>query len=192
MYFEFPYGNEEELNTGVLRWSALIRDCGGDHSGSWGALTKRDQQRLKSFRHSLPESINKIIAQNKRDDSRIHKVGTDMAVPNKSLEVMMDYYRTVLEGEKIRHVIFGHIGNNHLHVNMIPSSYDELLRAKELYRSFARKAVKLGGSVSAEHGIGKLKRDFLKIQYPEGAIEEMQNIKAVVDPDGVFNPGNVI
>jgi D-lactate dehydrogenase (cytochrome) len=192
VYFEFSCRDEEGLSTGVLRWSTLIRDCGGDHSGSWGALTKRDQGRLKTFRHSLPESINKIIAHNKLADSRIHKVGTDMAVPDNRLEEMMAFYRTVLRGEKIRHVIFGHIGNNHLHVNMIPSSYEELRRAKELYHGFALKAVNLGGSVSAEHGIGKLKRDFVKIQYPEKAIEEMQNIKAAFDPDRVFNPGNVI
>jgi D-lactate dehydrogenase (cytochrome) len=144
------------------------------------------------FEFTYPDEEELSREENKRTDSRIHKVGTDMAVPDNRLEEMMAFYRTVLRGEKIRHVIFGHIGNNHLHVNMIPSSYDELRRAEELYRDFALKAVKLGGSVSAEHGIGKLKRDFLKIQYPHGAIEEMQNIKASLDPDRVFNPGNVI
>ncbi len=104
----------------------------------------------------------------------------------------MKFYREVLEGERIASVIFGHIGNNHLHVNMIPDNYDELVRAKELYRRFAGKAVSLGGTVSAEHGIGKLKKDYLAILYPQNAIDEMKAIKDTLDPLNILNPGNVI
>ncbi len=192
VYFEFSYGGEDALKESVSALTALIDQCHGDRSISWGALTKRDQLRLKSFRHALPESINKIIALNKQKDNRIHKVGTDMAVPDQHLKDMVQVYRATLEKERIRHVIFGHIGNSHLHVNMIPSTYDELIRAKELYKSFAQKAVEMGGSVSAEHGIGKLKRDFLRIQYSDGAIGEMRAAKDAVDPTHMLNPGDVL
>jgi len=120
------------------------------------------------------------------------KVGTDMAVPDLHLKDMMESYRSMLATERIRHVIFGHIGNNHLHVNMIPSNYDELLRAKKLYLSFAKRAVDMGGSVSAEHGIGKLKKEFLTIQYGEEAIGEMRAVKNALDPGHLLNPGDVL
>ena len=192
VYFEFTYDGEGLLKERVSSWTALIDQCHGDRRTAWGALTRRDQLRLKGFRHALPESINKIIALNKRKDSRIHKVGTDMAVPDLYLKDMMQFYRSALERERIRHVIFGHIGNSHLHVNMIPSNYDELLRAKELYMSFAQRAVDMGGSVSAEHGIGKLKREFLKIQYSQGAVGEMRAVKDAIDPGHMLNPGDVL
>ena len=192
VYFEFSYDGEQALKNAVSSITALIDRCHGNGSVSWGALTKRDQLRLKSFRHALPESINKIIAHNKQKDNRIHKVGTDMAVPDEHLKDMVQVYRTTLEKERIRHVIFGHIGNSHLHVNMIPSSHEELLRSKQLYRSFAEKAVAMGGSVSAEHGIGKLKRDFLTIQYTDKEIAEMRAAKDALDPEHMLNPGDVI
>jgi len=165
---------------------------GGDPALAWGALTRRDQLRLKSFRHALPESINQIVARHKLQDERIHKVGTDMAVPDRCLKQIMSHYRDVLSRERIRHVIFGHVGNNHLHVNMLPSTYEELGRAKDLYRGFAKKAVELGGSVSAEHGIGKLKREFLRIQFSPEALEEMRAVKAAVDPRNLLNPETVL
>ena len=192
VYFESDFGDGIGPEDVVREFHGLIDECGGDPDTSWGSLTRRDLARLKSFRHALPETINALIAGNKQKDVRIHKVGTDMAVPDGDLGEMMSCYRTLLSEAGIRHVIFGHIGNNHLHVNMIPSSFEELGLAKELYVRFSRKAVSLGGTVSAEHGIGKLKKDYLHILYPDAVIEEMKRIKASVDPDGLLNPGDVL
>ena len=148
--------------------------------------------RLKAFRHALPESVNKIISQRKKKDERIHKVGTDMAVPDGYIKEIIQYYREELGHERLESVIFGHIGNSHLHVNMIPANHAQLLKSRDLYKKFAQKAVSLGGTVSAEHGIGKLKKDYLRILYPPDVLEEMMAIKSSLDPDHVLNPGNVI
>jgi D-lactate dehydrogenase (cytochrome) len=190
VYFEFT--GESGLRPQFEAWAELIKGHGGDPGLAWGALTRRDQLRLKSFRHALPESINQIIARHKLQDERIHKVGTDMAVPDRFLREIMSHYRDVLSRERIRHVIFGHVGNNHLHVNMLPSTYEELNRAKGLYRGFAKKAVEMGGSVSAEHGIGKLKKEFLRIQFSQAALEEMQAVKDALDPGHLLNPDTVL
>jgi D-lactate dehydrogenase (cytochrome) len=196
VYFESVITGHDSANESIrkdlCRWEELIRDSGGDPSRAWGALTLRDNMRLKSFRHAVPEMINSIIASRKLSNPNIHKVGTDMAVPDQHLEKIMHYYRSVLEKESISAVIFGHIGNNHLHVNMIPDSDGELARAKELYRMFAEKAVQLGGSVSAEHGIGKLKKPYLAIQYPTRYIEQMRAVKKALDPNGLMNPGTMV
>ncbi len=175
-----------------IKWKELIQHFGGDPSIAWGAINKRDLMRLKIFRHAVPEMVNKIIAQNKLYNPRIHKVGTDMAVPDRALKEIMHYYRTLLAKDRLKTVIFGHIGNNHLHVNILPRSDAELASAKNLYRKFAEKAVSLGGSISAEHGIGKMKKEYLHIQYPKKSIDEMKAIKRALDPHHLLNPGNVI
>ncbi len=197
VYFESAVFRDEKpegdnLKAEFLKWKKLIEEAGGDPQSAWAVLNKRDMMRLKALRHAVPESVNKIIAQKKLKDGRIHKVGTDIAVPDEHLKEIMKFYRELLEAERIASVIFGHIGNNHLHVNMIPDNYDELVRAKELYRRFAGKAVSLGGTVSAEHGIGKLKKDYLAILYPQNAVDEMKAIKDTLDPLNILNPGNVI
>ena len=56
---------------------------------------------------------------------------------------------------------------------------------------FARRAVELGGTVSAEHGLGKRKRGLLEIQYSAAEIEAMKAVKRRLDPAGILNPGNL-
>jgi len=55
----------------------------------------------------------------------------------------------------------------------------------------ARKAVELGGTISGEHGIGKLKRTHLGLQYPDPVIEVMRAVKERLDPCGILAPGNI-
>jgi len=66
---------------------------------------------------------------------------------------------------------------------------DELRWGKELALSIARRAVELGGTVSAEHGIGKLKHAFLTLQYGDEGVREMAAVKAALDTSGVLNRG---
>ena len=155
------------------------------------ALNKRDHGRLKKFRHQVPEKINSIIAERKKSIPSLHKVGTDFSVPSGKLREMMSFYRETLNKSGVEYYIFGHIGNNHVHVNMIPRSEEELQKAKILYRRFCEKAVKLGGSVSAEHGIGKLKKEYLRILFDDSTISQMKKIKMTLDPEGMLNPGNL-
>jgi D-lactate dehydrogenase (cytochrome) len=144
---------------------------------------------MKRFRHALPERINALISERKREIPELTKVGTDMAVPLVALATMMAEYRAGLEAERLERCIFGHIGNGHLHVNILPRSADEMRRGRALYKEFARRAVALGGSVAGEHGIGRLKREFMPIQYDEAAIEAMRRVKRACDPQGILNPG---
>ena len=88
-------------------------------------------------------------------------------------------------------MIFGHIGNDHLHVNVISRNEEEYLRGKEIYEGWARRVSELGGSVSAEHGVGKLKREFLRIMYGEKSIGEMRKLKKVFDPKGILGRDNI-
>ena len=67
----------------------------------------------------------------------------------------------------------------------------EYERAKELELAFVKKSVSLGGTISAEHGIGKTKREFLKLLYGEKGIREMFAVKKVLDPNLILGRGNI-
>jgi len=108
--------------------------------------------RLHRLRHAIPAGINEQIVRN-----GMPKVGTDLAVPDAGLTEMMDHY----EASPLPHALFGHIGDNHLHLNLLPRTDAELEQARAFYDELARHAIALGGTVSAEHGIGKLKREQL-------------------------------
>jgi D-lactate dehydrogenase (cytochrome) len=115
-----------------------------------------------------------------------------MAVPDEAIRDYLKFYRDILEAQGMEYVIFGHVGDNHLHVNMLPRNNEEVKQGMDNYMLFAKKAVELGGTVAAEHGIGKLKRGFLEVMYGEKGIQEMQAVKRAMDPKWLLNRENMI
>ena len=139
----------------------------------------------------MPEAVNLLIDERKRSNAELTKLGTDMSVPDEHLEAVIAMYNAGLRENGLESVIFGHIGNNHVHVNILPNSIEEYDRGKSLYLTWARQIVELGGSVSAEHGIGKIKVAFLKLMYGEEGIAQMRALKRLFDPEMALNVGNL-
>ena len=119
-------------------------------------------------------------------------MGTDYAVPLSRDREMLAFYRERLEAElPERYVIFGHLGDAHLHVNMLPATAEEAARATALLKEFAVHAVELGGTVSAEHGLGKRKASLLPLQFAEEEIESMRAVKRRLDPGWLLGQGTL-
>ena len=74
---------------------------------------------------------------------------------------------------------------------MFPKSEKEYSDSKSVAMAFIKKSVSLGGTVSAEHGIGKLRREYLKVLYGEKGIKEMIRIKKILDPNLILGSGNI-
>jgi len=104
---------------------------------------------------------------------------------------MLAFYHAELMQHGLEYVIFGHIGDAHVHVNILPKSPDEFEAGQRLMRHFARHAVSLGGTVSAEHGLGKRKAHLLEMQYTPTQIESMKAVKRRFDPQWLLNRGNL-
>ena len=153
---------------------------------SWFATNQQDHAKLREFRHALPVLMNEWFARYKQ-----RKVSTDMAVPDDSFAEMLNFYRDALRGGELRYTIFGHIGDNHVHVNILPRDEAEAAKAWEIYRRFISRAVELGGTISAEHGIGKLKREYLREMYGDDHLREMAAVKRAFDPAGILGRGNM-
>ncbi|MCP4629783.1 MAG: FAD-binding protein [bacterium] len=190
LFFEFEFAPMADR----LDYTALentIKNGGASIADSWAAYESRELQRLKDFRHILPETVNAIIAERKKQHPELHKLGTDLAVPDDRLRDMWRIYKKALDKADLQWVALGHIGNNHIHINILPRNGVELQKGLEIYKQFAAKALEFGGTVSAEHGIGKMKIKFLELMYSSGQIREMRAVKLAFDPQGLLNPGNI-
>ncbi len=154
---------------------------------SWFATSATDRERFRVFRHTLAEKANDRVRR-----TGFVKFGTDYAVPLDKNREMMAIYRRVLDADSPgRYVIYGHIGDAHVHVNSFPETRDQFERGKEIMTDLAREAVKLGGTVGAEHGLGKRKAHLLEIQYPPDQIEAMKAVKRRFDPDWLLGQGTL-
>jgi FAD/FMN-containing dehydrogenase len=168
-------------------WPDRLDTSGALTDASWFATTARDRERFRAFRHALPEIVNDLVRRR-----GFMKFSSDHAVPLDRNEEMLAYYRSTLEAVfPRRYVIFGHICDAHLHVNILPESDDDSARARQLMTEFARHAVALGGTVSAEHGLGKRKAHFLELQFTPSEIDSMKDVKRRFDPAWLLGRGTL-
>jgi D-lactate dehydrogenase (cytochrome) len=167
-------------------WMELLSEHRALADQSWFATNEPDQAKLREFRHALPVLMNEWFARYQQ-----RKVSTDMAVPDEEFAGMLRFYQDALRGGDLRYTIFGHIGDNHVHVNILPRDDQEAEKAWTIYRTFIRRAVDVGGTISAEHGIGKLKREYLRELYGDEHLREMAALKRAFDPAGILGRGNM-
>ncbi len=185
IYFEqeITAAIEEESMTD---WLTLLESEKALVDDSWFATNEHDLAQMRDFRHQLPMLINEWLSQHNQ-----RKISTDMAVSDETFPEMLGFYKETLQANALHYVIFGHIGDNHVHVNILPLNENEDARARDIYGQFIRRALQLGGTVSAEHGIGKLKRDFLVALYGDEHLREMAALKRAFDPACILGRGNI-
>ncbi len=184
VWFEQELNSNEELL--LEKWISLINEFEADEESAWFAFSDSDKKNIAQFRHSLPEKVNEYIS--KRN---LRKLGTDVAVPHDKFERLYFYSKNEVEKENIRYVAFGHFGNSHVHLNMLPKNQKEYEIGKLIYKEICSKAIELGGTVSAEHGIGKIKTDYLLEMYGEENLKKMYSVKKTLDPNLILGRGNI-
>jgi FAD/FMN-containing dehydrogenase len=168
-------------------WEQRLTECHALMDASWIALESRDRERFRKFRHAIPE----LLVEMSRQRGFLY-MGTDYAVPLDRDREMLAFYRERLEAELPQsYLIYGHLGDAHLHVNMLPATEAEARLSTALLKEFAAHAVTLGGTVSAEHGLGKRKASLLRLQFSAEQIAAMQRVKARLDPQGLLGRGTL-
>ena len=181
---EQPYGaavivemeGEPDLNmTGALE------------SESWFGSSAADRERFRQFRHRLPERIHEKLRRN-----GFVVLATDYAVPvERNRDILAVYRSELTKSFGDRFVMFGHIGDAHVHTEILPETQQEWERGNSLAVELAHEVVAMGGTVGAEHGLGKRKAHLLGIQYGPAEIEAMRAVKRRFDPLGLLGQGNL-
>jgi D-lactate dehydrogenase (cytochrome) len=185
VFFEQETTIETEVRL-MGAWLSLLERHGALVDDSWFGTNVHDRAEMRAFRHALPVMVNEWLARRGQ-----RKVSTDMAVPDDAFPQMLEFYKVSLRESRLQYVIFGHIGDNHVHVNILPRDDVEAFAARELYMRFIRRAVSLGGTVSAEHGVGKIKREYMRELYGDTHLREMAELKRAFDPACVLGRGNI-
>ncbi len=124
-----------------------------------------DRERFRKFRHALPELVNDTVRQR-----GWLKMGSDYAVPLAHNREMLRYYRQGLEPSfRADTSSSGHIGDAHVHVNILSRDGVEFEGARDLHADFAREAVRLGGDSVRGARAGQAEGALLELQYTAGA-----------------------
>jgi len=185
LFFEQDVASQEEYDLCLEDWYEFLEKEEVLLDDSWFAQGPKDVEKFNDFRHQLPLMINE-------ENSRLGRVkmGTDMAVDDEHFGKMMEFYRDELTASDLDFVMFGHIGDNHLHINLLPDG-NQMGRARGTYAILVEQILKWGGTISAEHGVGKLKKRYYHKMIGDEALAELKKIKKFLDPDGRFGVGNL-
>ena len=192
VYAEWHAPEAETAETALMAAAERLPDFDGNIDASILADNHHDMEKLKLFRHAVPEMVNSSIDERRKAHPGLVKLGTDMSVPDARLADVLDLYETDLAASGLEHLTFGHIGANHLHVNILPRNPADYHAGRALYSRWASQVIQWGGSISAEHGIGKIKRDLFRQMAGETSLSQMRALKRVFDPDWMLNPGTLL
>lgn len=178
------HGSETSAAEDAQRFGEVVAEMGGAHF-DW-ATTTEDRNRLWKMRHG---AYSACIA------SRPGSMGlvTDICVPISRLAEAVAETRADIAESGLPGPILGHVGDGNFHAVLLieRGNRDELRTAKSLARRMAERALRLGGTITGEHGVGMGKTDLMALEHGD-AWEVMARIKRALDPEGILNPGKVV
>lgn len=148
------------------------------------ADTAMQKDELWKIRRTMPESVK---------SNSIYKE-EDTVVPRAALPKLIKGIKEIGGRYGFESVCYGHAGDGNLHVNIIKSGMsdeDWKNKLKDGIVEVFELTSALGGTISGEHGIGLVQKDFMPIKYSEIHLNLMRSIKKVFDPAGILNPGKI-
>ncbi len=137
-------------------------------------------------------ALRRIVGEAVKSHSVYREI--DTVVPRAELPVLLKAIKETGRKYGLRSVCYGHAGDGNLHVNVIRGDMSDEAWQQQLplcTRALFETVAKLGGTISGEHGIGLVQRDYLDIVFSTVQLQLMRDIKKVFDPHGIMNPGKI-
>jgi FAD/FMN-containing dehydrogenase len=121
------------------------------------------------------------------------RMSTDWAVPFRLAAPALAEARRICDTHHLpAPVVYGHLGNGHPHMNFVARSADEVRAIEQALAEVLRAVLAMGGTVAAEHGIGKIKSKWLPLQADARQLAMMRALKHEFDPEHRLAPGNIL
>ncbi|SHG01874.1 glycolate oxidase [Desulfacinum infernum DSM 9756] len=142
------------------------------------------RERLWSARRAISPALRRI---------RPGKINEDVTVPRSRIPDLIRFNQSLARKYDLIIVSFGHAGDGNIHTNIMVdrSDPDEMARAERAVEELFREVLRLGGTLSGEHGIGITKSPFFQWEVHPGALDAMVRIKQALDPNNILNPGKM-
>ena len=117
----------------------------------------------------------------------------DATVPRSELATMVRFCAQVAKKYNLRVGTFGHMGDGNLHPTFLTDerNKDEMHRVEEAFKEIFNEAIRLGGTITGEHGIGVAKKSFLPKFAGDAQMRVMRELRRALDPNGILNPGKM-
>ncbi len=177
-------GNEGAVKDAARTVEEACRDLASDIRA---ASDEEESEKLWAARRVVGAAISRLDPKR----NRVY-VGEDLGVPIKRIPEMIEHIHSISEEVGMPIMIYGHIGDGNLHTGMSidmlnEDEWDKVYRIADI---IYKKAIELGGTVSAEHGIGSARGKYMKLEHPT-SMPVMVAIKKALDPQGIMNPGKL-
>jgi len=150
---------------------------------------KRGSDIFRWWRHrdlSLHYSFKSI-----KKEKRIPHIIEDAAVPLQNLQKLFSVLNKINKKYKTRSIVYGHAGNGNIHVRLVSDRKKNTV-IKNIAIQYFKEVIKLGGTITAEHGDGLARSEFIKMQYGTKNYQIFKEIKKFFDPKNILNPGKII
>ncbi|MEJ5347503.1 MAG: FAD-linked oxidase C-terminal domain-containing protein [Desulfosoma sp.] len=168
------------------RHMATMEDIFRQHEAFRVSVAKSPQERDKLWatRRAISPALGRI---------RSGKINEDVTVPRSRIADLIKFNQTLARKYDLVIVSFGHAGDGNIHTNIMVdrSNPQEMARAEKAVEELFQEVLRLGGTLSGEHGIGLTKSCFFQWEVHPGAFEAMIRIKHALDPHDIMNPGKM-
>ncbi len=182
---------EDESPDSLDHWLAHAEECGAMADDVRVFGSEAELRTARRIRHNVPATMNERGAAFRIAGGR--KVSTDWAVPYRRLAEAVERANRIADENGVeRAVIYGHAGNGHPHQNFLARDAAQVTRIERVVELTLAEVLRMGGTIAAEHGIGKIKRKWLPMQMSPLQIEMMRTMKNQLDPHGILAPGNIL
>ena len=190
IYFEQEHAVDADEAVLMAWWTALEGSPGALAEDTVVATDPARQEELRLLRHAVPATLNEEGRSHAAQGGR--KISTDWAVPFERLAPLVATFDGWLADAGIdRAFRYGHVGNGHPHYNLIVRDAADRARADAVVKRMCEVACAEGGTITAEHGVGKIKLPYVRYRFSPLELEAMKAVKRVFDPTGILAPGNL-
>ena len=194
---------EDEMRMGLDRTAAAMLIARSDAPGEYrtleaGLIAAACDGATEVFRTEDPEEGEAFCAARRFAIPAVERKGTllleDVGVPLPRLGELVTGVADIAERHQVLISVIAHAGDGNTHPLIVhdPADPDETARAQQAFGAIMDLAVSLGGTITGEHGVGRLKKAWLPAQLGPEAMDLTHRIKQALDPHGILNPGAVL